>query len=334
MKKFIVAIAALAMLTGSAYAADWNFYGNARVQTFTVDTDTAGTSDRQTVWSKLGTGRIGANVKVSDELSGRFEYGSADDVNLRLLYGEWNFGAGSLVVGQDWVPTLMWGSGQVYDDMGLGGWGELGGARAAQLKLKMGGLRLALIAPSTGVIGAGVVSSEEVTFPQLSVKYIFTADTWSARVLGAYQTYEINDAYDVDSYVIGVGADATLGALYFNATLFMGDNIGNLYNEPVVTSEGYATFTGTEVVDNESVGFRVCASYAVNDMFSVEAGWGNVEVESDAAGATKEEVTSYYINAPITVAPGVVITPEIGVVDNKDTDVEVTYMGAKWQINF
>lgn len=49
---------------------------------------------------------------MSDELTGGFEYGSG--VNLRKLYGEWNFGAGSLLIGQTYTPLNYFYSNQVY----------------------------------------------------------------------------------------------------------------------------------------------------------------------------------------------------------------------------
>jgi len=46
-----------------------------------------------------------------------------------------------------------------------------------------------------------------------------------------------------------------------------------------------------------------------------------------------DEVQSYYLNMPITLAEGVSIVPEIGVVDyNESGQDEITYGGAKWQI--
>ena len=39
-----------------------------------------------------------ARVNVSDRVSGRFEFGALNGVNLRILWGEWNFGAGSFGV--------------------------------------------------------------------------------------------------------------------------------------------------------------------------------------------------------------------------------------------
>lgn len=102
MKKLVVMAAALAMVLSvamTAAAADWNFYGNARVGTFVHDTETPGAADVQTFEQNLqGNSRIGARVQVSDELRGRFEYGTG--VNVRHLFGEWDFGPGKLLVGQ------------------------------------------------------------------------------------------------------------------------------------------------------------------------------------------------------------------------------------------
>jgi hypothetical protein len=43
-------------------------------------------------------------LKFPTNCPARFEYGTT--VNVRLLYGEWNFGAGKLLVGQDYLPHL------------------------------------------------------------------------------------------------------------------------------------------------------------------------------------------------------------------------------------
>jgi len=77
----------------------------------------------------------------------------------------------------------------------------------------------------------------------------------------------------------------------------------------------------------------------------VEAGYGWISSDKDDF-KDKDEAMSYYINMPITLAPGVSITPEFGVEDYmKDggsvADDEAaadegkdTYFGAKWMINF
>jgi len=152
MKKALLCVAIMAIMVGSASAADWNFYGSARVATFYTDADNGdGTSTENFSESLQGNARIGARVKVSDELTGRFEYGaSGGDANVRLLYGTWNFGPGALTVGQDYTPLYMPVSNQVYGtDNGLGGWGEPYPGRHGQIKLIFGGFQFALVEPDT-----------------------------------------------------------------------------------------------------------------------------------------------------------------------------------------
>jgi len=76
-------------------------------------------------------------------------------------------------------------------------------------------------------------------------------------------------------------------------------------------------------------------------MFAVEAGYGYVETEFDDSGFSVPEdgASSYYLQFPITLAPGVYVTPEVGMIDyEEDTfgadESDTTYFGAKWQINF
>ena len=46
MKKLIALVAAMVMVAGYAYAgSQWNFYGNARISTFKVDTEIPGSRD-------------------------------------------------------------------------------------------------------------------------------------------------------------------------------------------------------------------------------------------------------------------------------------------------
>jgi len=358
MKKLIVAIAALAMFAGSAYAADWEFYGNARVATFYSNTDVINGASGSTVFSEgvQGNSRIGANIKVSDELSGRFEYGTG--VNVRLLYGVWNFGAGTLLVGQDYTPIRFPGSNQVYGtDNGLGGMGELGSSRAAQLKLRFGSFQVAFVAPNTDYAvdttnATALVSTDsEVKIPSIQAKYIFSGDNWQLGLVAGYQTFDVentNASDDITSYILGAGGSISFGAITLGANVHGGQNAGNISTVSVNSAkstqtsgptvnenDGMAFWDGLTVVDNDSIGFKLTAAYAVNDMFSVEVGYGAMETEYDGVANTDDNVESYYIQAPITLAPGVMVVPEVGVVDyDENTQKETTYAGAKWQINF
>jgi len=365
MKKLIVAVAALALMAGSAYAAEWNFYGSARVATFYSDVDTINTtaaSTKNISEAVQSNSRIGAKVKVSDELSGRFEYGTG--VNVRLLYGEWNFGAGKFLAGQDYTPVYTEGPAQVYNtDNGLIGWGLAYGSRKAQLKLTFGNFEIAAVAPNTnfttGTVngsGANVAfnaagSTTEVKLPQFQASYKFAGDNWMVKGIAGFQTFEVNTgtataSQDVTSYVLGVVGDVSVGAFKLGAQVSGGDNAGNIMAVDVngsLTAAGgssnngmayYNTVTNT-VVDNEVIQWCAYGKYTMNDMFAVEVGYGAAKVEYDTAGSASDEMTSYYIQAPITLAPGVFVIPEIGVVDYDETgQTETTYYGAKWMINF
>ncbi len=81
------------------------------------------------------------------------------------------------------------------------------------------------------------------------------------------------------------------------------------------------------------------AGYKLSDMLTFEAGYGYLQHELDQKGARKDDNQAYYLQAAISLAKGVVIVPEIGVIDYmKDAggndEGKLTYFGAKWQIDF
>ncbi|MDT8273254.1 MAG: hypothetical protein RRA35_08675, partial [Desulfomonilia bacterium] len=80
----------------------WVFYGSARYTTFYNDKNlSADSDDAGTTWALQGNSRIGARVN-KDKITGRFEYGTG--VNLRVLYGAYDFGDGTFLIGQDYTP--------------------------------------------------------------------------------------------------------------------------------------------------------------------------------------------------------------------------------------
>jgi hypothetical protein len=328
MKKLMVIVAALAMITSSAYAADWNFYGSARIQTFITDTEVNGTDISEDIFDETmqGNSRIGAKVKVSDELTGRFEYGTG--VNVRVLYGEWNFGAGSFLVGQTYTPLNLFYSNQVYGgDTDLLAYGGVYSGRNAMLRLKFGDFQIAAVDPAT-------TGASDVTVPAIEAKYSLSLGVLKLAIAGGYQTYEVAVG-DVDTWVVALGGSANFGAAYVNAQVYTGQNAGSMmWIDTGDGTGGTAVVGATEVIDNDNLGWLLVAGYKVNDMFSLEAGYGWAEAELDGA-ADSDEVSSYYIQATVGLAPGVFFVPEIGVIDfDEDGQTQNTYYGVKWQINF
>ncbi|NDY74555.1 hypothetical protein DO021_22040 [Desulfobacter hydrogenophilus] len=353
MKKIIVVLAALVLMAGSAYAAEWNFYGQARLSTFWSETDEISGPDGDVQYSEglHSISRIGATVKVSDELIGRFEYGTG--VNLRLLYGEWDFGAGKLKVGQDYTPLNWIISTQAYYDVNLLQVGGVYSHRHPQIGLTFGDFKVAFRSlENSGRTKTTFVNNNDDAFdgdiqlviPVIEATYELDFDMVTLIFGAGYSTFEVTDnangiyEEDVDSYVLALGGQFDMAGFYMKGDVYYGQNAGNLIWISVVDNgtspdDGFAQIEGGELLDNECLGFSLIAGYRINDTFTVEAGYGYTQTELDHSD--DNESATYYINTTITLAPGVFITPEIGLFDGKDSgDMEKLYYGLKWQINF
>ncbi|MBN2123221.1 MAG: hypothetical protein JW821_02920, partial [Deltaproteobacteria bacterium] len=132
----------------------WSFYGSVRMATFWTNENTTAADmyDRDEIqWDLQGNSRIGAKAKVGD-IGGRFEYGhdsAGGNTTLRLLFATWNFGPGTILIGQDYSPTFQLFADQVHGgDADLLNYGaSLGRSRVPQIKLIWGGFQFALVRP-------------------------------------------------------------------------------------------------------------------------------------------------------------------------------------------
>lgn len=350
MKKLLAMVAAVLLAAGTVHAADWNFYGQARVSTFYEKVDNnifkGGANTKEFAEVLQGNARIGARVKVSDAVSGRFEYGAYQgNANVRLLYGEWNFGAGTLIVGQAYTPFLVV-TGQVYNsgainmgDTNMAYYGTMYSGREAQIGLKIGGLYLAAVSPETTLDKGANNPTTEVKLPEIHGRYVFKGQTWQFQILGGAGRFDVkegNNEGSVTSFIAGVAGRIVMGRAYITGGGWTGENPGMLidtYVSPTLT--GLANWDGTKVTDNEGAGAHVSAGYVINKMFKVEGGYGYVQTELDSAGATKNDAEVYYFQTTISLAPGVMVVPEVGVIDYKQAgELRATYFGMKWQIDF
>ena len=230
MKKLAILIAAIALVSFSVPAmADWNFYGNSRMETFYTSqdfgdgTNAAGTDDKDSEirWRLQGNSRVGVNVKA-EAISGLVELGlkaeddsvSKDgvatrdigqagdgDVGTRRIEGYWNFGAGRLGVAKGYTPMSQFISGQVFNsDNGLLGRGTIYAFRPGNISLRFGGFDVALITNAgdsdagdlDGSLGASA-GDVDVYLPKIEASYGMSFDTWNFAVRGGFQTYEIED---------------------------------------------------------------------------------------------------------------------------------------------
>lgn len=374
MKKLLVIIAAVALFAAPAAAVDWNFYGSARMATFYTDTDfgdlgvTAGGDDDDDglQWEMQGNSRLGARVK-GETVSGRVELSTfgldGDDsaVGTRLLYGDWDFGAGTLRVGKSYSPTSQFISTQAFGgDLGLLGFGTFYGRRPAGLSLMIGGFTLALLDPETIGIGTaggtGAGGDIDSYFPKIEAGWGMAFDAFNFNVMGGFQTYEIEgvtslvngtqDDIDVTSWVIGADAGFSFGPAYIKGAVSYSQN-PSTYNALVGFPVGYnaaAFWDGDDDVDDTDL-LMAClvAGFKMSDMVAFEIGGGYTDYSFDFQGAQDTSPWAVYANATVQLAPGVWIIPEVGYfdgdvipIDNLQNDDGATqfYLGGKWQIDF
>jgi hypothetical protein len=339
--------------------------------TFRENNDLSNNKDQSlTTWALQGNSRIGAHVKMNDNgIGGRFEYGTG--VNLRLLYGTWNFGPGTIKIGQDYTPTTFWPSNQVWGtDNDLIGAGDPYDGRQPQIALSVGGFEIALISPHT-VIPAGyrsnstsvstvtvggvdytavtttpqVLGSVETTFPKIAANYKFKTDMFYVNGFAGYNSFIIESNFGRDetfnSGILGVNFGVTPGPFYFKSTIFYAMNpleygLSEL-GSGVAVNVAIDTAGNITVDDVKSWGVLGVVGFAINDMLALEAGWGMTEYELDVSHSSSSTDMSYYANAVINLAPGFFVVPEIGFIDREDqltNDNDTFYFGAKWQINF
>lgn len=341
MKKLFVLFVALAMVgafTVPAAAADWSFYGSGRMSTFwdSFDAEVDTADDDGLTWALQGNSRVGARAK-GDVVGGRFEYGTG--VNLRLLYGTWKMGGGRLLVGQTYSPVNIFISNQVWaSDNDMLNFGGLYGGRRQEISYAVGGFEVALINPSTGLVGAD--GDVDVSIPKIEAAYIFSADAFSVGAVAGYQTFAVEKAsvpdYDVDSYVAGIYGTFNMGPAYINANVAFGQNIGN-YGIYQSTSAGASLNAAGAIEDTDTISYLAVVGFKAGDMATFELGYG-MSVSSYDTGED-DEVSAFYAQAVLVPVKGVKIIPEIGFIDYAENRAnadqgENTYFGAQWRIDF
>jgi len=385
MKKLIVILAAIAMVgafTATAMA-DVDLYGSARFRTYYADVDNgvAGAeSDSDLEWRMGHLTRFGANFK-SDKITGKFEMdaraggaGSTGNIEsdsgasrlgnmrLRQLWGQYDFGAGKLMIGQNYPLYDAPVSGINYYSGGFQKFGGIGYdvARTSQLRLTFGDFRLAFLPPDTSKTFPSTVtpltttpySEVNTTFPKVEVRYDMKMDAFALNFIGGWQTYEIEDynqvantgskgTEDVISYVLGVRGKANFGPAYAGLSLTYRVN-GNNYGAWTVSSHESPIFENNDLKDATAFGAVAALGWKVNDMFTFEGSYAMLNSEVDTALDNEDDVTVWGLMAKITMAPGVYIIPELIFQDNSDVKTngvtteqgDATIFGVFWRIDF
>jgi hypothetical protein len=106
-------------------------------------------------------------------------------------------------------------------------------------------------------------------------------------------------------------------------------------------SSPYLKTGGDDIADVYTLQVLLVPGIRVSDSLKFEAGLGYRQDNADGAPgySQKDDLWVAYVQALITLAPGVYLTPEVGYYDymdgvNGDSQGYQWYAGAKWQIDF
>lgn len=351
----------------------YSFYGSVRFQTFYNDTSNIDANTRKDVgikddeglrWDLAGNARFGTKV-TRDKISGVYEIGLDDDASVytRLIYATYDFGAGTVLFGQDYTPiSRISYSNQVFgDDLTLTGWGAAYEPRTPQIRFEFKGLEIAFVKdkgssiPSSPSAAGGIETQGDVDvlMPKIEMRYHVGQENIFADVFGGFFAFEVEDVVALDnvgdtvgnygdetvnSWIVGAGGGVNLDPVFIRAQAYYARNAAD-FNLTHTNSDGAKFDAAGDIVDEDNFGAHFVAG-ATLGKYTVEAGIGYVSSEYDESGSEADNAMSYYLNAMIPIYGPFFVVPEIGVLDyldgedGEDEDKDITYVGAKWQVNF
>jgi len=332
-------------------------------------------NDEATQWYFQGNSRLGAKVKA-DKVTGQIELalgqgGNGDDtaVTTRRAYGIWKFSDNAfLKVGKDYSPVTDFISNQWFNgDADLLGEGNFYGRRPAGLTLGLGDFEIAFLTPTYGgdvgttttginalnAAGTGVTAvagDADSYIPRVEASYMLKLGPGYIKPFAGFQYYSvesggaITDDIDVWSYVAGVSTSWNIGAFSIGGQLSYGMNQGAVSGWATgsnnrASSSPLLKGGGDDIDESYTLQAMLVPALKFSDTLRFEAGIGYRMDDPQANGAEEDEVLVGYLQAMITMAPGVFLCPEVGYYDYMDNafgsdEGSQWYVGAKWQIDF
>ncbi len=344
MKKLIVILAVIAMVgafTATAIA-DVSLYGSARFRTYYADVDSGvpgADSDKDLEWRQGFLNRFGANFKA-DKITGKLEIDSRagsgrvqplilkpairllgpGNLRLRHLWGQYDFGIGKLMIGQNYPLYDAPVSGINYYSGGLQKFGGIGYdvARTGQIRLTFGDFRVAFLPPDTARklrYWCWPCDYDEVNTTVSQTRtairhedgcictqlYRWVSDHYEALITSQAQA---KNTENIDSFVLGARAKANFGPAYAGLGLTYRQN-GDNYGAWTVSSKEAAIFQGNNLKDGKAFGIVASLGWKVNDMFTLEGSFASLSSSQDTDLNNEDDAIAYGVIGKITVAPGV-----------------------------
>ena len=372
MNKTLI-LSTAALVAAPAFAADWSFYGSARVSTFGEAVIDTGDGDTKTSNSyKLQpNSRFGANAKDGN-LGGTFEAGIGQVVTnaatgkttnalvLRKLFGTWQIDDKlQLLIGQDFTPINYANSNQAWgSDNNLYGWGVTAEGRLPQVRLSGYGASIALLNGRQTAIKAGSgtdtasYAARPANTPKIELAYDQAFGSAHAGLGLAFNRYRLDatrslgsayeSAYSVNNFVgtLDLSYKTDLLKVAASASYALNSNeLGLAAGNPFkarIDSDG-------ELVNTSSLLGYVTASLSATPAIVPEVGAGFENHSQDFGDETASDTRlAFYGQVSLSPAKKVAIVPEIGVYleSGEDKNGEsydkptIVYYGAKSQISF
>ena len=218
---------------------------------------------------------------------------------------------------------------------------------------------------ATGINGVtGTAQDPDSYIPRFEASYMLKLGAGYIKPFGGFQYYTVNqtvnslpassvqDDIDVWSYVVGVSTSWDIGAFSIGGQLSYGMNEGvtqgwSTGSNARASSSPYLNTNGQDIADVYTIQAMIVPALKFTDTLRFEAGFGYRVDNPDGAqprpGAVKngqpDDMWVGYLQAMITMAPGVFLCPEVGYYDfmagpNTGNQGSQWYAGAKWQIDF
>ena len=216
-------------------------------------------------------------------------------------------------------------------------------------------------ASTTALTQTNSTGDPDVYFPKLEASYKLTFASGYIKPFGGFQYYQVKsgdpaqnvqDDIDIYSWVLGASSVWDIGAFSLGGQVNYGMNEGISawsmgYNAGSTSATTYNTAlpvlknNGKGVADVYTLQAMIVPSLKFTDTLRFQGGLGYRMDNADGAPGYSQPDGSWvgYVQALITLAPGVYLLPEVGYIDYMDDRAGADqgykwYAGAKWQIDF
>lgn len=258
MKKVLVSSALSALLVLPAAAlevynsdgAKLDVYGSIRGYVGIGENAQVGMGPAGFLFGVQGNSHIGFNV-VADKFKAKVEFGAIENgqmenaggivAPLRYLWGSYDTGLGTILIGKANTPTTdIFSTGVLNTDTALNGFGGLSTAtRRLQAQYNVAGLSLALISDyiaELGVVSPQPNANSSSTMPRIALSYtIYNGSNPLFQIAGTYKRFtresEGNPTITsqasgnpIDAWHISVGTKPTFGNSFVSLFGFYGKN--------------------------------------------------------------------------------------------------------------